>query len=498
AESVFQKQNSSFAEPVRVRFVGRVMVTDTAPAERFTQKDFSQLSRFSIGEKGEHAFLAAISAPPANLAQNSLMITDVKVVEDPTRTWNYCTQKGTATGPWTFGTLMREMASANPASIATDAEVSKFVLAWLAKWDTDQTINGDVVGARTKMKTDVTDVWLAKSEAAGSPKGQLDMKFAPFRLLAIVNRVDLRGNVGYGSTNAGEGRFVFCLINPNCNAEQFTVIFEYGINKKGCSAVKAWGQQWYNLASLALGSTAYNDALQKITDQFSKCGTNTAKPNQSSLNQLRTNEIALANPWQLREFNVLGNPGQLQEVTVKQEPDDKYNGHLATSTAADVEVLAKYVNTNQAAIINNTNKVPEMIGANHFLGGAAHTQFPPSGTPPNVHHWNGTTGAGAGFINSNDARFNFSLNTCSGCHGGETQTFFTQIKPAGFGTAAPLAGFLTGISVTDAATRPSSPQRPFNDLLRRAQDLEKLVNTRCKGIFGIRDILTFKPLNMEH
>ncbi len=45
-----------------------------------------------------------------------------------------------------------------------------------------------------------------------------------------------------------------------------------------------------------LGSAAYNLALQNITDQFSKCGTNTSRPNQSSLNALRTNEIALVLP----------------------------------------------------------------------------------------------------------------------------------------------------------------------------------------------------------
>ena len=76
-----------------------------------------------------------------------------------------------------------------------------------------------------------------------------------------------------------------------------TVIFEYGINKPAtCGDQKAWAQQWVNLKNLTLGSSEYNQALQNITDQFTLCGTNPIKPNQSSLDQLRTNEVALSPP----------------------------------------------------------------------------------------------------------------------------------------------------------------------------------------------------------
>ncbi len=55
--------------------------------------------------------------------------------------------------------------------------------------------------------------WLIKSNPGVPPISitlanwetfTLDLKFAPFKLLAIVNRLDLRGNSGYGFSNAGE------------------------------------------------------------------------------------------------------------------------------------------------------------------------------------------------------------------------------------------------------------------------------------------------------
>src|SRR5439155_20526022 len=113
-----------------------------------------------------------------------------------------------------------------------------------------------------------------KSRAAGNPSGFLDMRFAPFKLTAIVNRFDLRTRAS--GIPAGEGRMIFCLINSDCTAaESFTLIFEYGINKpEVCDSLKNWATQWFNLKDLTLGSTQYLSALQAITDQFTLCGTN--------------------------------------------------------------------------------------------------------------------------------------------------------------------------------------------------------------------------------
>ena len=71
--------------------------------------------------------------------------------------------------------------------------------------------------------------------------------------------------------------------------------------------------------------------------------------------------------------------------------------------------------------------------------------FFPVGEPPNVYHWDGTDSSNAStFIINNNARFFLSLNACSGCHAGETQTAFTHVNPVFFGIKATLSGFLTG------------------------------------------------------
>jgi len=60
-----------------------------------------------------------------------------------------------------------------------------------------------------------------------------------------------------------------------------------------------------------------------------------------------------------------------------------------------------------------------------------------AGVPPNVYHWDGTRKRDTlTFIRNSAARHVFSLNSCSGCHGGETQTNFTHVDPVFFGKEA--------------------------------------------------------------
>lgn len=441
--------------------------------------------------------------------EKSLTITAPSVITDPERTFNPCTEVGNPNGVWTFGSLMRQMASASPTSIATDAEVSDFVLNWLEIWLTSVLVNESGVASRTLMKQYVIDPWLFRSQMAGAPLGQLKMEFAPFRLAAIVNRLDLRGNSGYGFSNAGEGRFIFSLISsggcwgstfPDGPFEgpdgAFNVILEYGINKKSCTAVKAYAQEWADLSTMIPGTVAYNNALEHITNQFTQCGTNTSKPNQSSLNQVRTNENGLVLPWELREFN-LAESGELIIVPVKMEPRYTFNGHSDPISNTDVERFAAYVNANSANIANNNYEVPEKLSVTQgvptpvmpFLAGSSINENLSGG----INHWDGSSTAGPAFINDNEARHMFSLNTCSGCHGRETNTTsFVHLS----------SGFLTGITVSDAANRPTgSPvSRTFNDLGRREMDLANLINGACSklDLLQLSEMLTFRPINMVH
>ncbi len=84
----------------------------------------------------------------------------------------------------------------------------------------------------------------------------------------------------------------------------------------------------------------------------------------------------------------------------------------------------------------------------------------------NIDFWN------APGINNPEARHKFSLNTCNGCHGAETQTIFLQISPRAQGQVSQLSAFLTGETVSDPV---NGQQRRLSELFRRRQLLEGVV-----------------------
>ena len=133
------------------------------------------------------------------------------------------------------------------------------------------------------------------------------------------------------------------------------VIFEFGINKpirSTCDVKKTWAQQWVALKDLTIGSSEYNQALQKITDQYTLCGTNPNKPNQSSLDQLRTNEIALSpgspGEWEMREFIL--DPGGSGFFTVKRGSELLLRGatQFADARQGDFRHAATFFNEDPA------------------------------------------------------------------------------------------------------------------------------------------------------
>jgi len=500
----------------RIRFVNRAMVVDPDAEESFDVQSFDNseaVSLTSLSGGGSHNKLLD------SLQKNSEFITAVGVMEDPSRTWNPCKQTGTLNGAWSFKTIMKNLASTDSKNLADDATISDFVKSWLHHWEKDQTLNKDKVGARKLVDDKILDPWLNKSEKNGSPKGQLDMKFAPFKLTAIVNRFDLRER--FSGIPGGEVRFVFCLIDTTCTkAENFTFIAEYSPNIGGsCDDVRSWATQWFNLKNFTLGSSAYNSALQKITDQVTKCGDNPNRTNQSCLNHIRTNDRALSNSpvqCEFREFVLSGTSHQLKEVPCTDAPADRYNAQVDNQA---VERMVRWVNQNRKAIINDEITVPLTVEDSPFAGGKSTILATTVGNPEKtkVYHWDGTEPKGSNaFIINSTARQAFSLRVCSGCHAGETQTNFTHVDPVFFGKEATLSGFLTGkagqggafdfdrnanndsMMVEDPALRPpSDPQvRMFNDILHRAKDLKGVATSACGSVLQIANDLTFQPVNM--
>ncbi|TMQ18681.1 MAG: hypothetical protein E6J90_19585 [Deltaproteobacteria bacterium] len=195
------------------------------------------------------------------------------------------------------------------------------------------------------------DPWLV---ASGCPSGspitgpgacKLDLKKAPFRVLAISNRVDLEC-AGYTGAGDGEARFVFGVLDSSGNPLRAAVIFEYKLPPQRGGApytAATWEKDWHALSTMPIGSPPYMTVLQGILDDVTKVGALPGGPNLgTSIGQVRTNEIDFGGaPWKLRETRLIpgsGIPGGdlLLATTTAETPDDSMNmsGPLAEAAAA--------------------------------------------------------------------------------------------------------------------------------------------------------------------
>lgn len=450
------------------------------------------------------------SCPASADVMRSLMVIHPSVVGDPSRTYDPIHDSGNGLGVWSFGHVMTVLANQSRTNITPE----QFTRRWLGRWEHEQVVNDFTVEKRPVIRSLLIDSWPRKQGT-----DDLDLAKSPFRLLAIVNRVDLRDNYLFGVPPAaifasaglsfggpgsirppevtrdspgGEARLIFGAVNLKTKQPvAFAVIFEFGVFLKGCTNIKPWAHQWYALKQFPLGSPAYNNALANITRQFVQPARDPALPPELfGLNQVRTNEVALAAPWELREFRVPhegSEKGHLRQVTVGQTP----NNALPTGSAEDLNgttAVQNYVNGNVATLLTNTHVVP--------------LQFPPGQAFLGARSLTLTAGffwQAPGIIN-NDARHHFSLNTCNGCHGGETHTpAFVMVSPTDTDNdpmdprkqGARLAPFLLGTGNFPDPAVAATP-RHFEDLDRRKQDLEGLVCLPC--IFE----LFHRPVRMTH
>jgi hypothetical protein len=302
--------------------------------------------------------------------ERELFIRDVGVVEDALRTQWTGGSGDPRDGAWSFGRLMAKMSGPVPPE--------DFVRSWLAHWETAQTVNGQTVPARTAILSQVTNAWPRRAD------GKLDLTRAPLRLLAIVNRVDLR-DLSLGS--AGEGRFVFGVLGPSGQSLPFTVILEYDLPAQTRADVKAWAQRWHQLGTLVPGTAEYNAALQDITDRFTAPNAAPGRPNGSALNQLRTNEIALASPWQLREFRLDAASGELRQGTVALTPAVSFPGS---------DTLATFINDNTPLLLDGgVPAVPLQLNGAPFRGAFSQAQSSAPWTAPGIVSAEARTASGS-------------------------------------------------------------------------------------------------------
>ncbi len=374
-------------------------------------------------------------------AGNSLLVRSLAVV-------NHGDAEGV--GAWSFGGLMTKL---TPAGYPGGA--AGFTRDWLAEWETDRVVNGVPTPRVTNIRDKLIDSW--PRNAAGA----LDLERSPFRLLAIANRVD-RYDLAAG--RAGELRFVFSALESNARFPgrqlpmNFTVIFEFGMPGSSLAAAKASARQWAALSDVPVESAAYHSRLRALTDGVLAAA-------RTNLRAVRSNEVSLDDPWDLRHFTLAsGATDGLRLTALAMTPMIRTNrsGALTRWMFESAE--------RRADIALGKHRLPDEVGATKLRGNFAPMTMVAEGD--RSFRWE-TDGSQPNTDAVNDTRHAFSLFTCNGCHSGETGTAALHIVPRRKDEISALSGFMTGKTMPDIV-RPGQ-QRHFDELARRRRVMERLV-----------------------
>ncbi len=413
---------------------------------------------------------------------------------DPERTWDPCTQQGSPDGVWTFNHLMTQMAGSH--------DPAEFVEQWMTLFTQDQqsaATNWFTVPAIGPRAVDFLDAWPTTAT------GALDLARSPFRLLAIVPRVDLRtGSTTYGGElNAGELRFIFGAVDytMSCAPVDFSVILEFGVPIGDCAGVRHWASQWLTLDDVFWGGSDedYLAALEALTVQVTIQGAAPGKPNGSALNQLRSNEIFLnTEVWRIREFH-LEPSGFLEQATTAQTPDVDFKENRPDHF--DFLIQLPWLDPVPLILALPGQSGERFLGAEALVRVPEHTEVA-WGKAGNLDFANDPA--------LNDERHRRSLATCDGCHAAEIEPGANpalgmnahmvdpengRVSPfiAGGGDFEPSVPFVVEDAVVPGTTR------SFYDLLRRYNDLRILAESLCPNDPPIAvDLLSLDPVSQVH
>jgi hypothetical protein len=285
-------------------------------------------------------------------------------------------QNDVADATWSFRHMFEELAGdATGAAALTHA--------WLEQWKTVTVVGPDraPVTPRPSVGPVLLDPWRAADGGA--------LSSAPFRLIAIVNRPDLRAEASACHGAAGEIRFVYSAVDPvTRKAIPMTIIVE--IPYPTTRSAREWIEAWHALATRPFGD-AYNAALAALTSEVIR------DSNRESW-LVRTNEIALGEPdglpWEMREFALGADAAQLRRLA-----------QLPIATTPRIELdrsasLDSWAKENEARILDGSYVLP-----GGFQAGAA----------PIARSWFRWSSQ------SLDPKLLDALSkaTCNGCHGGE-------------------------------------------------------------------------------
>jgi hypothetical protein len=208
---------------------------------------------------------------------------------------------------------------------------------------------------------------------------------------------------------------------------------------------------------LPFPSQQWNAALELITNQVTNIDYN--NPNGSRLARVRTNERLLKgfcgacavipqwekSNWQFRQFE-LDQSHFLQEALLTNTLADDEN------YMTNVTVTAPQASANYDAF--HTNFIFSGINAQKIAHGQVNIPAQWLTAAANVygeysHYWALDPYYQPATVSDQqfrDIRQQISLNTCQGCHSGETKTLFTQVLPRGTGQEAKFWGSANQIS----------------------------------------------------
>jgi hypothetical protein len=346
--------------------------------------------------------------------------------------------------------------------LAGEREPIDFTRAWLEQWETVTAVGPAQapVVPRPAAHRLLLDPWWAAS-GAEPPSGMPDSAYpdasgtsavpaalpswgaAPFRLIAIVNRVDLASDP---CTTGGEIRYVYTAVEPGTDSPlEMTAILE--VPYPGTRPAAEWARAWSDIGRLAPGA-ARREALERIVRDV-----------QSEADPLRarwlTSEVALASGdspgWEMREFHLQiepigGGSSAGSQLALVQSPLDR-------TPRADVDAarLSDYVLANADDIRADGALLPEDMQAGAAPLVAPDFRWPVLGVSESLRHA-------------------FSVQTCNGCHGGEVRALpFQHITPIDKpGISARVSRFLY------------DPDAPSDELRRRALRLEALAQATCE------------------
>jgi hypothetical protein len=381
---------------------------------------------------GPDAPLTPVVSPPTTCPLTSVARFNDLLIVDPQVTNDSRANNQMDYHPWSFRQRLEGLVPDSPDGAGALAS------AWLDQWSsltsvpTSTDLAATTVSIQPRPAAEQTFLcpWLARSPDTGCDfscttcsSRRVDLTQAPFKLLAIANRVDVAatgttaGAVACGA-GGGELRFIYGAADPQTmDVLPFTVVFEYTLTLRPGETLRDWAAAWYALDKLSLGSQAYNAQLDTVVAQGLA---------RATLARVRTNEVAFGaadgDPWEMRQFvPQLTDAGttHLVEVAVTGTP------RLTLASSPD---LGQWIDANAAAVLAGQNLLPASM-----LAASA-----PIPTPDFSWHTTATDPATAAAFNQ---------NTCNGCHGGRTDS-----------TDVPFQHVAPPAAVSNYGGNPGAPQ----------------------------------------